>query len=228
MLAAIDEVPDETRVLPSVRVGSGIHLDDQLSADQADLVLGAFFQVQHVGVDLLRFETNFGPPGDEELPLLTLEPPSELKTWMAVARQDVAPRISVHGDLRGIGTDPIPRLARGGVSSGLRGAERMLLVANVTHGFDPQPGAPGGEWRIDLGVHSRLAWRLPQEEGHWNLGQVDGTRPSWAPDPDRGEPNELTTLVAPPADRYGEPASSSLVATDGSVEPVRTLRSPSP
>jgi hypothetical protein len=199
LAAAGDEI-ELRRDVPSVRVGSGFHLvGSETDETGAALVLGTFVQVQHVGVDLLRLEMNLEPPG-EDAGMLDLSPPTELGTWMAVARQDLTRRVSIHGDLWGEGTNPIPQKAKTGIN--FRALPRTLLTTNVSHSFEPVPGLPGGEWTATVGLQSRLGWRLPQHDGRWNLGQVEGAKPSWAPDPRRGAPNELVPFVPSPAERY--------------------------
>jgi hypothetical protein len=199
-LAAADNAIDLRRDAPSVRIGSGFHLVGS-EADQTDaaLVLGAFCQVQHVGIDLLRLEVNLRPP-EGDAGITNLVPPTELGTWMAVARQDLTRRVSLHGDLWGEGENPVPQMAHTGFN--VKAFPRVLFVTNVGHGFEPAPGVPGGEWTATVGLQSRLGWRLPQDDGHWNLGQVQGAKPSWAPDPTRGSPNELAPFVPTPVERY--------------------------
>jgi hypothetical protein len=199
LAAAGDEV-ELRRDVPSVRVGSGFHLvGSDTDETDAALVLGTFVQVQHVGVDLLRLEMNLRPAG-EDAGTLELRPPTELGTWMAVARQNLTRRVSIHGDLWGEGENPVPQKAHTGLN--IRALPRVLVTTKVGHGFEPVPGFPGGEWTASVGLQSRLAWRLPQHDGRWNLGQVDGAKPAWAPDPTRGEPNELVPFVPSPAERY--------------------------
>ena len=106
----------------------------------------------------------------------------------------------MHGDLWGEGKDPVPTKAQTGLN--IRALPRTLLTTDVAHSFEPAPGAPGGEWTATVGLASRLGWRLPQHDGRWNLGQVEGAKPSWAPDPTRGAPNQLVPLVPSPAERY--------------------------
>ena len=197
--AAGDEV-ELRRDAPSVQVGSGFHLAGSATDDTgAALVLGTFVQVQHVGFDLLRLEMNLKPPGEDD-GTLRLSPPTELGEWGAVARQDLTRRVSIHGDLWGEGMNPVPSKAQTGLN--IRALPRTLITTNFGHGFAPAPGAPGGEWTATVGLASRLGWRLPQHDGRWNLGQVDGAKPSWAPDPTRGAPNELGPFVPSPAERY--------------------------
>ena len=199
LAVAGDEV-ELRRDVPSVRFGSGFHLvgSDTDSTDAA-LVLGTFVQVRHVGVDLLRLEMNLRPPGEDD-GILDFDPPTELGTWMAVARQDLTRRVSIHGDVWGEGENPVPQKAHTGVN--IRALPRVLVTTKVGHGFVPVPGLPGGEWTASVGLQSRLGWRLPQHDGRWNLGQVDGARPSWAPDPTRGSPNELVPFVPSPTESY--------------------------
>ena len=199
LAVAGDEV-ELRRDVPSVRFGSGFHLvGSDTDETGAALVLGTFVQVQHVGVDLLRLEMNLKPPGEQD-GMLHLSPPTELGTWMAVARQDLTRRVSIHGDLWGEGANPVPQKAQTGLN--IRALPRTLVTTNIGHGFAPVPGFPGGEWTATVGLQSRLSWRLPQHDGRWNLGQVDGAKPSWAPDPTRGAPNELVPFVPSPAERY--------------------------
>jgi hypothetical protein len=199
LAAAGDEI-ELRRDVPSVRFGSGFHLVGSATDETgAALVLGTFVQVQHVGVDLLRIEMNLRPPGEPD-GTLQLSAPTQLGTWMAVARQDLTRRVSIHGDLWGEGANPVPQKAQSGIN--FRALPRTLVTTNVTHSFEPVPGLPGGEWTATVGLQSRLGWRLPQHDGRWNLGQVDGARPSWAPDPTRGAPNELAPFVPSPAERY--------------------------
>ena len=199
-LAAAGDELELRRDVPSVRVGSGFHLvGSDTDPTDAALVLGTFVQVQHVGVDLLRLEMNLRPPG-EDTGTLVFDPPTELGTWMAVARQDLTRRVSIHGDVWGEGENPVPQKAHTGIN--VRALPRVLVTTKVGHGFAPVPGFPGGEWTATVGLQSRLGWRLPQHDGRWNLGQVEGAKPSWAPDPTRGAPNELAPFVPSPAERY--------------------------
>jgi hypothetical protein len=203
-LAAADDDIELRRDAPTVQVGSGFHLAGNATDDTgAALVLGTFVQVQHVGVDLLRLEVNLQPPGEND-GTLRLTPPTELGEWGAVARQDLTRRVSIHGDLWGEGKDPVPQKAQSGFN--IRALPRTLVTADVAHSFAAEAGAPGGEWTATVGLASRLGWRLPQHDGRWTLGQVDGAKPSWAPDPMRNAPQQLVPFVPSPAERYAPEA----------------------
>jgi len=181
--------PMARRGPPGVHFGQGFRIEERTDDEGRRYLPAAVahLELRRVGVDVLRLEDSVIYESPEVL----------VHDWVVLARQQLKPGLTLHGEIRGEGRTPYPDRVRGSVAVRHASLRQWSLRPGVSQTLarPDRDNEVALRWEVQLRWVTR--WRLPVAVDQWPLdheiGQPGRPLPTIA---DHG-PHQLTDPLRP-------------------------------